>query len=125
MRANLTSHGCSSDRKASNMRDSQIMKMVYHVTAVVVLMLVWPHSSNAADAGMTAVIASIHADSPIRDASSNRAGVRDGFFERHSGGPWFQTPVKWQSGVNIAGSRAWTKVIKFSSNGINIRLPLN
>jgi len=39
--------------------------------------------------------------------------------------PRFQTPITWQSGFIIAGSRAWTKVIKFSSNGINIRLPLN
>jgi hypothetical protein len=37
----------------------------------------------------------------------------------------FQTLITWQSGFSIAGSRAWTKVIKFSSNGINIRLPLN
>jgi hypothetical protein len=42
-----------------------------------------------------------------------------------NGIPRFQTPITWQSGFSIAGSRAWTKVIKFSSNGINIRLPLN
>jgi len=39
--------------------------------------------------------------------------------------PRFQTPITWQSGFIIAGSQAWTRVIKFSSHGINIRLPLN
>jgi hypothetical protein len=42
-----------------------------------------------------------------------------------SGASIFQTRITWQSGFSLAGSRVWTKVIKFSSNGINIRLPLN
>jgi hypothetical protein len=37
----------------------------------------------------------------------------------------FETPMKWRSSFSIAGSRVWSKVIKFSSNGINVRLPLN
>jgi hypothetical protein len=37
----------------------------------------------------------------------------------------FETPLKWRSSFSIAGSRVWTKVVKFSSNGINVRLPLN
>jgi hypothetical protein len=37
----------------------------------------------------------------------------------------FETPIEWRSSFSIAGSRVWSKVIKFSSNGINVRLPLN
>jgi hypothetical protein len=37
----------------------------------------------------------------------------------------FETPIKWRSSFSIAGSRVWSKVVKFSSNGINVRLPLN
>jgi hypothetical protein len=36
-----------------------------------------------------------------------------------------ETPLKWRSSFSIAGSRVWSKVVKFSSNGINLRLPLN
>jgi hypothetical protein len=36
-----------------------------------------------------------------------------------------ETPVKWQSSFNVAGSRVWSKFIKFSRNGINVRVPLN
>jgi hypothetical protein len=39
--------------------------------------------------------------------------------------PKFQSPITWQSDFIMAGSRAWTKVIKFTSSGINIRVPLN
>lgn len=37
----------------------------------------------------------------------------------------FETPIKWQSGLNIAGSRAWSKFLDLSPKGINVRLPLN
>jgi hypothetical protein len=37
----------------------------------------------------------------------------------------FETPLKWRSSFSIAGSRVWSKVVKFSSNGIDVRLPLN
>jgi hypothetical protein len=36
-----------------------------------------------------------------------------------------ETPIKWQSSLNVAGSRVWSKFIKFSPTGINVRLPLN
>jgi hypothetical protein len=37
----------------------------------------------------------------------------------------FETSIIWRSSFSIAGSRAWSKVIEFSSSGINVRLPLN
>jgi hypothetical protein len=37
----------------------------------------------------------------------------------------FETPIKWQSSINIAGSRVWAKFVKLSPHGINLRLPLN
>jgi hypothetical protein len=37
----------------------------------------------------------------------------------------FETPIQWQSSFSIAGSRVWSKFIKFSRTGINVRLPLN
>ena len=37
-----------------------------------------------------------------------------------------ETSLKWRSNsFSIAGSRVWSKVIKFSSSGINVRVPLN
>jgi hypothetical protein len=37
-----------------------------------------------------------------------------------------ESGMKWRSSsFNIAGSRVWSTIIKFSSTGINIRLPLN
>jgi hypothetical protein len=37
-----------------------------------------------------------------------------------------ETSMKWRSNsFSIAGSRVWSKLIKFSSCGINVRLPLN
>jgi hypothetical protein len=37
-----------------------------------------------------------------------------------------ETAMKWRSSsFSIAGSRVWSKLIKFSSNGIYVRLPLN
>jgi hypothetical protein len=37
-----------------------------------------------------------------------------------------ETSMKWRSNsFSIAGSRVWSKVIKFTSAGINVRLPLN
>jgi hypothetical protein len=37
-----------------------------------------------------------------------------------------ETGMKWRSSsFSIAGSRVWSKIIKFSTTGINIRLPLN
>jgi hypothetical protein len=36
------------------------------------------------------------------------------------------TRMHWRSNsFSIAGSRAWSKIIKFSSTGINVRVPLN
>jgi hypothetical protein len=37
----------------------------------------------------------------------------------------FDAPIRWQSSLNIAGSRVWSQFIKFSRTGINVRLPLN
>jgi len=81
--------------------------------------------SNAASAAaidISTAVASIHSARPIDDAALGSPIVRG---EAAVGKPGFRTPITWQSGLNIAGSRAWAKVIKFSSNGINIRLPLN
>jgi hypothetical protein len=37
-----------------------------------------------------------------------------------------ETGMKWRANsFSIAGSRVWSKVIKFTSNGINLRVPLN
>lgn len=37
-----------------------------------------------------------------------------------------ETGMNWRSNAfSIAGSRIWSKVIKFSSTGVNVRLPLN
>ena len=37
-----------------------------------------------------------------------------------------ETGMNWRSNAfSIAGSRVWSKVIKFSSTGVNVRLPLN
>jgi hypothetical protein len=37
-----------------------------------------------------------------------------------------ETRTTWRSNAfSIAGSRIWSKVIKFSSTGVNVRLPLN
>jgi hypothetical protein len=37
-----------------------------------------------------------------------------------------ETGMNWRSNAfSIAGSRAWSKIIKFSSTGVNVRLPLN
>jgi hypothetical protein len=37
----------------------------------------------------------------------------------------FETSINWRSSFGIAGSRVWSKIIEFSSSGINIRVPLN
>jgi hypothetical protein len=37
----------------------------------------------------------------------------------------FEAPMRWQSSFSIAGSRVWSKFVKFSRTGINVRLPLN
>jgi hypothetical protein len=37
----------------------------------------------------------------------------------------FENSIKWQSSFSIAGSRVWSKVVKFSRTGIDIRVPLN
>jgi hypothetical protein len=37
-----------------------------------------------------------------------------------------ETGMKWRANsFSIAGSRVWSKIIKFTSNGINLRVPLN
>jgi hypothetical protein len=37
-----------------------------------------------------------------------------------------ETGMNWRSNsFSIAGSRIWSKIIKFSSTGVNVRLPLN
>lgn len=37
-----------------------------------------------------------------------------------------ETGMNWRSNAfSIAGSRVWSKIIKFSSTGVNVRLPLN
>jgi hypothetical protein len=37
-----------------------------------------------------------------------------------------ESSMNWRSNAfSIAGSRVWSKVIKFSSTGVNVRLPLN
>ena len=37
-----------------------------------------------------------------------------------------ESSMNWRSNAfSIAGSRVWSKIIKFSSTGVNVRLPLN
>jgi hypothetical protein len=37
-----------------------------------------------------------------------------------------ETGMNWRSNAfSIAGSRVWSKIIKFSSSGVNVRVPLN
>ncbi|HEX4377878.1 MAG TPA: hypothetical protein VHZ99_12070 [Steroidobacteraceae bacterium] len=56
------------------------------------------------------------------NATNSSVGTERSTFARLSR---FETPIKWQSGLNIAGSRAWSKFLDLSPKGINVRLPLN
>jgi hypothetical protein len=80
------------------------------------------NAATAAAVDISTTVASTYSARPIEVAAEGRPIVRG---EAAASKPGFQTPIAWHSGLNIAGSRTWTKVIKFSSNGINIRLPLN
>jgi hypothetical protein len=42
-----------------------------------------------------------------------------------TGVPGFDSSLRWQSSLSIAGSRVWSRFIGFTTTGINVRLPLN
>jgi hypothetical protein len=136
------------------MRHSRTGKMVCHALAALAFTVALAHSNTAGAANISTAGADAAPGGPIvRDefvdrhvsASDHLALLTQLLTSacKTEGCPWravvasdttslainrpprFQTPITWQSGFIIAGSRAWTKVIKFSSNGINIRLPLN
>ncbi len=39
--------------------------------------------------------------------------------------PGFESKLKWQTSLSIAGSRVWSRFVGFTTTGINIKLPLN
>lgn len=107
------------------MRNGRFREMVFSALAALALTVGLTHSDIAAAGNISTVVALIHATRPIVDAAPASPIPRDEPSLATNVTPRFQTRITWQSGFNLAGSRVWTKVIKFSSNGINIRLPLN
>ena len=60
-------------------------------------------------------------------ALSTRSAAVDGrtTLAGSAGVPGFDSSLKWQSSLSIAGSRAWSRFVGFTTTGINIKLPLN